>query len=235
MHFENPVNRFCVAIFLTTLVAGCATKEQIPPERLKDYALLVPRQNNNSIIGEIDGKSPGLSLSGASVNMQPGRHTIETTSCSGGTNTCKPDVYTFEAQPGMAYVFRNPLVVEVYDRFGMDKPRVGYLHDVGNHVFVSDREYAVLQDKTARQAIDAGLAVGEQRKRNLPLVRKIGARICQERVPGIIYIGYVEAVADEKVQIRIADAQFRGNPAVHPGGFSPTIIWDSPMQWDLCE
>jgi hypothetical protein len=235
MRIGNSVSRFCVAGLLAMVVAGCATKEQIPPERLKDYALLVPRQNNNSIISEIDGRSPGLSLSGATVNMQPGRHTVETTSCFGGTNTCKPDAYTFEAQPGIAYVFRNPSVVEVYDRFNMDKPRIGYLHDAGSRVFVNDREYAALQDKSMRQVIDAGLAVSEQRKRNLPLVRKIGARICQERNQGIIYIGYVEAIAEEKVQIRVADAQLKGNPAMRPGGFSPTIIWESPMQWDLCE
>ena len=79
------------------------------------------------------------------------------------------------------------------------------------------------------------MAILERRKRELPAVRRIGARICQERDRGVVYVGYVEGMTEEKVQIRIADAIFPGAPGVKPAGFTPTIIWESPLQWDLCE
>lgn len=234
MHAWIPAIRILATGLLMALLLSCATKTQIPPEHIKDYAMLVPRQNNNSIIGDIDGKSPGLSLSGDTVNLLPGRHKVETTSCLGGTNTCKPDIYIFEARPGMAYVFHSPEIVEVYDRFHMDKPRVGYLHDVGNRQFVDDREYSIWKDQAAHQAANDKAAIEEYRRLTLPQVRKVGAKICQERTPGVIYIGYVETVAEEKVQIRIADAEFKGSPGTKPAGFAPTIVWESPMEWSLC-
>ena len=215
--------------------SGCANQQQIPPDRLKDYALLVPRQNDDSIVSGIDGKSPGLSLSGATVNMLPGRHTVETTSCFGGTNTCRPDLYAFDAQPGLAYIFRSPTVIEVYNRFGMDKPHVDVLRLVPGEGFVTNREYVALQDKATQQKEDVATAIRELRRQDLPRMRKIGARICRQRGTGIVYVGYVEAITDDKVQIRVADAFPAGHPGVRVGGFSPSIIWDSPMEWDLCE
>lgn len=232
---KSFVNRLYLGGLLTLSLIGCVSKDQIPQDRLKDYALLVPRQNDNSIVSAIDGKSPGLSLSGATVNLLPGRHTVETTSCFGGTNTCKPDLYTFDAQPGLAYVFRSPTAVEVYNRFGMDKLRVDLLRPVPGRGFVTDRDYIAMQDKAMQQKMDAVVAISEQRRRNLPKVRKIGARICREHGAGIVYVGYVEAMTDDKVQIRVADAMLKGSPGVRPGGFAPSIIWDSPLEWDLCE
>jgi hypothetical protein len=61
--------------------------------------------------------------------------------------------------------------------------------------------------------------VTERRKNNLPLVRKIGARICQEQ-GRVITVGYVESLAAEKVQIRISEAYLKDSRNVHPGGFS---------------
>ena len=82
----------------------------------------------------------------------------------------------------------------------------------------------------------------QARIKNLPLMRKIGAKICQ---PGtvnvgqeqmrVVSVGYVEGIADEKVQIRISSAYFEKHPNLSPGGFTPSIIWDNPMNWDLCK
>lgn len=65
---------------------------------------------------------------------------------------------------------------------------------------------------------------------------KIGARICQEN-GGIRYVGFTEGVSADtgKIQIRIADAMVGGNPRMRPGGFQPSIIWDTPDDWELCE
>jgi len=74
----------------------------------------------------------------------------------------------------------------------------------------------------------------EQRVWNQPLVRKIGAHICKEQ-GAIVYAGYVEQIADDKVQIRVASAAMKQNRQASPAGFQPNIIWDSPSNWDLCE
>jgi len=74
----------------------------------------------------------------------------------------------------------------------------------------------------------------EQRVRNRPLVRKIGAHICKEQ-GAVVYAGYVEQIAEDKVQIRVASAAMKQNRLVSPVGFQPNIIWDSPSNWDLCE
>jgi hypothetical protein len=78
--------------------------------------------------------------------------------------------------------------------------------------------------------------------KSLPLIRKIGAQICQRGTFRVGYdqmkvvsVGYVENITVDKVQIRVSRAYFESNPSVSPGSFSPSIIWDNPMNWDLCE
>lgn len=88
-------------------------------------------------------------------------------------------------------------------------------------------EFKAASAATAKQASDS-LAFSEK--------SKIGARIC--RIEGSIrYIGFTEAVSPDngKIQIRVADAQLGGREGSRPGGFQPSIIWDNPDRWDLCE
>lgn len=68
----------------------------------------------------------------------------------------------------------------------------------------------------------------------LPLIKRVGARICQDRNE-FIFVGFVERIAEEKIQIRVARAQLASSPGFGPGGFSPHIIWDYPYNWYLCE
>lgn len=77
--------------------------------------------------------------------------------------------------------------------------------------------------------------------KDLPLIRKIGAQICKRGTVQVGYeqmevvsVGFVEGITDDKVQIRVSRAYFASNPSLSPGGFSPSIIWDYPMNWDLC-
>src|SRR5471032_1039154 len=118
------------------------------------------------------------------------------------------------------------------DRF--KKSPLGELHPVAQHEFVSDQVWMTVKRDELMAAADAGLRVSEQRQRDQVMIRKVGARVCQEGDRDIIYTGYVEKVADDKLQIRIAEVHFKGSLSLHPSGFTATTVWESPMQWDLC-
>jgi hypothetical protein len=64
--------------------------------------------------------------------------------------------------------------------------------------------------------------------------RKIGARLCRQEGLSTV-IGYVEALADEKVQIRISESYLTKSPGYQAGDFQQRIIWDYPDNWLLCE
>lgn len=75
------------------------------------------------------------------------------------------------------------------------------------------------------------------RQKNVDSLRTVGTRICKEQ-PGdmgtLVYIGYVEGVAPEKIQIRVSNAIYKGT-SLSPGGFRESIIWDYPNTWYRCE
>jgi hypothetical protein len=96
---------------------------------------------------------------------------------------------------------------------------------------VENAKYRAANEERARQNKLAAM------QRNLPK-RSIGARICVDRaldIGVVTYVGYVENVAAEKVQIRVNQAFFRSSPSLSPGGFQPMIVWDYPDDWRLCE
>ena len=245
----SPAIFRCVMIGLGLAISGCTTPT-IPQDQLHSYALLVPQDlyGNGAAVTEID-RGPNrvalqMTLEGLhilpgvdtrpGVNVRPGRHSIVVRVCrTGSTESCKPDTYIFEAQPGVAYVLRGPgQTIVMLDRF--KKSPLGELYPAEQHAFVSQHEWTMMRNAEHTAAVDAGLRVSEQRQRDQPMIRKVGAQVCQEAGRGIIYSGYVAKLTDDKVQIRIAEAHFKGNPSLRPGGFVPTTIWASPMQWDLC-
>lgn len=245
--YFNASISLTVAILIT--LSGCATSP-IPSEQLKNFALVIPQDiygNGSAITGVDSGpersrvlqtaEGPGI-LPGVSTrrgaNITPGKHSVQVTVCHGSdTRSCGPDVYIFEAKPGLAYVLRGPgRNIDVLDRF--KKNTVGYLHPVENHEFVSDQVFSNIQLAAQKKAADEGLAVMERWQKNQVFIRKIGTQVCQEFGRGMIYIGYVERIAEGEIQIRISDAHLKGDPTIHLRGFLPKIIWDSPMQWDLC-
>lgn len=245
---SSPAVFRCVMIGLGLALSGCATT--IPEAQLHHYALLVPQDvtGNGAAVTEIDRGPNRMALQMTAegsnilpgvrtrpgVNVLPGRHTIEVNVCyGGGARSCTPDTYVFEAQPGVAYVLRGPAqTIVMLDRF--KKSPLGELYPTTQHAYVSQQEWSAMRNGELTAAADAGLRVSEQRQRDLPMIRTVGAHVCQEAGRGIIYSGYVERLTDDKVQIRIAEAYFKGNPSLRPGGFIPTTIWASPMQWDLC-
>ncbi|WP_297832599.1 hypothetical protein [Pseudomonas sp.] len=243
------IGLLCLMIVVPVALSGCATPS-IPSDQLHNFALLVPEDiyGNGSAVTEVDSglkrsqllwtaEGPGI-LPGVNtrrgVNVLPGKHSIQVYTChASDTRSCGPDVYVFDAKPGLAYVLRGPgHNVEVLDR--LQKSSMGYLHPIADREFVSDQEFSNLQLTAQTNAANAAFAITEQRRRDQISIRKMGAQVCQEFGHGMIYVGYVERITDDKVQIRIADAHMKGDPTIRPGGFVPSIIWDSPMQWDLC-
>lgn len=243
---------FVVLALLSLLLSGCATKSTIPLEKQKSFALLDAHAHFGakvlSYIVMVDQETFNRGFS-SEHDVIPGKHTVKVDACTENkANLLKPFCnsknYVFDAKAGFAYIFEGSYI-QVFDRFDLKKPLYN-LTLTENSVFVTPEEakqYSAAQQKSweARQTIEmeaqaaAQSIVTEQRKRNLPLVKKIGARICQELGGGVINVGFVESIAEEKIQIRISKAYFKSNPNVSPGGFSQSIIWDSPMNWDLCE
>ena len=236
---------FVAQAFLSIFLYGCATSS-IPPEKQKDYAFLDVDAHFGAAklmyIVMVDQQTYMRSPMGTSRDVFPGRHTVKVDTCVENkanvlAPTCKSNNYILDAKAGLAYKFNSVYSVEVYDRFNLDKLLYN-LTPTENSLFVAPDEAE--QFRAKRQKILEARLAGEQdahaaaeaivierRKNNLPMVRKIGTRICQEQSGGVINVGYVEALAEEKVQIRISDAYMKNNRNARPGSFSPSIIWDS--------
>lgn len=250
---------FVVLALLPFVISGCATNS-MQPEMQKNYALLVPVENHSSMVSAIDGESFS-SLSGATRDVLPGTHSVKITTCAGMGN-CADRYFTFEAKAGLAYEFISSRAITVFDRFDRKKQidtLVQKDNRIGNSPFIPTKEAQQYQADLLNQQNDANeakqAAIIERRKQNLSKVNKIGARICQDRSAkagsrynlNYVYVGFVEALAEDKVQIRVTDAIAKAsvpNPyasgitsskSTRPDDFSPAVIWDSPLNWDLCE
>jgi hypothetical protein len=240
---------WCLIVGISLIASGC-TVPRVPIEELKNYALLVPRNiyGNGAAVTSID-RGPArakmlFSHEGSNllpgvqtvpgVDVLPGHHTVVVTTCNtGSSSSCWDYSYDIEAEAGLAYVLMGPKEnIVVVDRF--TKTVKGYLHLNANHEYVNDQEFSAIRQREQANAENERIATLEQRKRDQVMIRKLGAQVCQENERGTVYVGYVEKIAEEKVQIRIVDAHFKGSPGTHVGGFSSSVIWDSPMQWDLC-
>ncbi len=88
----------------------------------------------------------------------------------------------------------------------------------------------------AQMAHEREQVAREVHRQQAPARRQIGARICKV-VGDIRYIGYVEARSpdNDRVQIRVSFAEQVGSPGFRPGGFEPSVVWDSPDLWTLCD
>lgn len=91
----------------------------------------------------------------------------------------------------------------------------------------------------ARSKLNALLA--EQNAMNIKRtqhMRYLGAKICQDVQTGIgrlISTGYVEKIAEHKVQIRVVHRYLHHAPTTTPGAFKTEIIWDQLNNWHSCE
>ena len=99
---------------------------------------------------------------------------------------------------------------------------------------------AQLQESKRKAAIagEAMRAEGDAQERRyyaeLPAMRRIGAKVCRTEQANT-FVGFVENVTDDKLQIRVAQAYVTRTPSVRYGDFRPQIIWDYPERWRLCD
>lgn len=247
---------FVILALLSILFSGCATNS-ISPEKQKELALvkLGEFKGSSAAINDIDGTAMlDLFHNKIDRDVLPGKHKVRISVCRNG---CVQQYYSFEAKAGLAYILK-PGEIEVVDRFNLNN-NVETLKQIRGASTISpyytsdelkllnaerEKQYDELKQRESElkqretEAAAAALAVvTERRTKNLPLVKKIGARICQEKTE-YVYVGYVESIANDKVQIRISDSYRKSTTRYQksrPDGFSPSIIWDSPMNWDLCE
>jgi len=75
-------------------------------------------------------------------------------------------------------------------------------------------------------------AAQEKLDHDRPLKQNKGAQVCQA-IGSYTNIGFVEGVANAKVQIRIVDSVVPGTQ-MHAADFREQIIWDDPDNWILC-
>ncbi len=224
MHFRD-IWKSCVLALFAALLAGCAgvSQEQLAKMATVDTA-------SGYTIHSVDSE---VKLFTDSVNVEPGVHVFEMTMhCEG--NHCLHQAYRFKAEAGYLYRLmpeRSILVLDRNDRF---QRKLDELTPIGGIDYGTKRQLRAVAEEMTRQQLKAMDATIEHRRQNLPLVRKQGAKVC--RVQGqILYVGFVEAFTDEKIQIRVADALINENRNYRMTDFTPGIVWDSPLNWDLCE
>jgi hypothetical protein len=213
--------RFAPFVLAISILSGCAGfGDSIPPEQMAKLATVEC--------------ADFYSL--RSVNVPAGMHSVEiAANCSSGN--CPSAIYRFNAKPGYLYRLLPSNSIAVLDRNDRYQRKVDELHPVnqgGEFIYVTRDEQQDYARDAIKQAQAARTALLERRQQQLPMVRKVGARICQLQGQ-ILYIGFVESFTDEKLRIRVADAVVNENHNAHLGDFTPSVIWDSPLNWDLCE
>lgn len=213
--------------WLVLLLSGCSS---ISPAELAKLATVEAAGGHT--LHSVDSK---VTLFTDSVNVEPGEHIFEmTVGCY--NNQCSYQAYRFKAEAGYLYRLMANQTVLVLDRNDRFQRKVDELTLIGGSGIDygtrnQNRQYA---QEAARQAQAAYAALIERRRQNLNRVKRTGARICQ--VEGqLLYVGFVENFTDEKVQIRVDQARFNDNHNYVVADFKPKIVWDSPLNWDLCE
>jgi hypothetical protein len=229
------------SIIIALGLSACGTTEKV---NFETQALI--QVQNGDIIFEIDGKEVYSAFSPREQAVTPGWRVVLVTRF--GDIRFDRGVYRLNVLAGLTYqIAKNRRSVKVSNSTGAIVDELFLSLDDGK-TFVSRADYQLeqkaRQDQLKREAAVQDLlseAYQQTKRRNLPLIRKIGAQICKNETVqvgytpiDVVYVGYVEGITDDKVQIRVSRAYFKSNPSVSPGGFSPSIIWDDPMNWDLC-
>ncbi len=111
-----------------------------------------------------------------------------------------------------------------------DKTNNYYMRALRQHGFKTTADIENAKKYIKEQARQNAL----QLERDMPMMKKIGTKICKDE-RRYTHVGYVERVAEEKIQIRVANIHMKGRPNLQPGGFTPSIIWDYPQNWHVCE
>jgi len=143
---------------------------------------------------------------------------------------------------GLAYK-KNPDLKGRFDSlFSMAQAAVPALTDKDVEA-ERKRRLAEKEKEDARieqQVVDArrtSQALAAMARREVASLSVRGTQVC--RLPmayggRVIEMGWVEGSSEYKIQVRIAQAFFVQAPELSPGGFTPSVIWDSPYNWKRC-
>jgi hypothetical protein len=224
MHFRM-IGQFGALALLVALLAGCAS---VAPEKLAKMATV--EVADGFTMHSVDSE---VKLFTNSVNVEPGVHLFEMTIyCH--NNNCSHRAYRFKAEAGYLYRLMPNNSILVLDRNDRFQRKLDELTPIGGIDYGTRNQVRTIAQEAARQREAAQAALIERRRQNLPQVMKQGAQVC--RLQGqLLYVGFVEAFTDQKIQIRVADAVVNENRNVHLTDFTPSIVWDSPLNWDMCE
>ena len=123
--------------------------------------------------------------------------------------------YRFKTEPGYRYILMNNSIL-VSLRSDETQQTIDVLrHLNGEYVSSTFVELENIQKNAIRKNIEK-----KRIQHELPLIRKIGAEICQYENSKLSLHGFVELISDSKVKINI------------DGG--PYSVWDFPENWQLC-
>ncbi len=227
----NKAIKRSTMVVLALLITGCGMfGPKLTPEQLASMATIEHADfySLRSIDSERITRYP--------VYVSAGMHSIEMEANCQYAN-CPSQTYRFYAQPG--YIYRilpnnSVAVLERNDRYQRKIDELNPVNRGGVIEYVNRSGQTDFVRDVVVQAQAENAAILERRTRQLPQLRKVGTKICQLHGQ-ILYIGFVESITDEKIQIREVDAVLNEHRNAHLGSFTPTIIWDSPLNWDLCE
>lgn len=219
------MGRFGLPVIMATFLASCAGVSQ---EQLANMATVEVASGFS--MHSVDSQ---VKLFTDSVNVEPGVHVFEMTmNCY--NNNCTYQAYRFMAEAGYLYRLMPDRTVLVLDRNDRYQRKLDELTPIVGIEYGNRKMALEAAEKKARFLEKARQATLERRKMNLHLVRKPGAKICRVQSE-FLYIGFVEDVTEDKVQIRVAEQRIDADRSLVATNFKPAIIWDSPLNWELCE
>jgi hypothetical protein len=226
----RTIKLISVAALVSGVLSGCGTT--IPPDQYGDYAFIVsgvadgpnpcePGTATCSVfIGYVDGKVQGLAA--PKFVVKPGPHTFEL-----GVRPFTTG-YRFVALGGHRYILeRGKILVSM--RADPNQTVIDELLPYGGqYIPAKEAEDLVAAQKqaAAAQKLAEEDAFRKRQAADMPRIRKVGAEVClnaQTQQGDVREHGYVEAVTDSKIKIRVD----RGMQGDHE-------IWDFPDSWFLC-
>jgi len=239
---------FYIAI-LSMLITGCSLIPKSPVNLEKQGLIKV---QVGSIIYGVDGKNVYSAFSSREQAVEPGTREIFVT--REGDIRYNRGWYKIDVLPGHIYQIsqdRRHLTVshngQIVDTL--------YLSPEDESTFLSKTEYEKIWGKNQaelqrRLNEQNNLAIQREQERAAQRhrLRIVGTKICKSidnqnisniiissrDMGNIIYVGYVERVEKENIQIRIVNRYMEKLPNFSFGNFQPSIIWDDPKNWDIC-
>lgn len=212
------VLKYSLIIFTLQLLTACGTK--IAPQDYEKYAFVVSGVADSAypctpgsmtscqVIGYFD-RNVQMPANTRMVVI-PGMHEFGLGSSMTG--------YKFNAEGGYRYILmKNSINVSLRsDETQRTIDVLQYLN--GEYVSRNIVEIANIEKATIKKDIET-----KRIQRELLLIKKIGAQICQYKNSHLFLHGFVEAISDTKIKINIDGGLYSGR-----------VVWDFPENWQLC-